>query len=176
MCRFWARNDTCGEAEYQSIVELLTGTAALLLQLEVSIELSLQAASRAFSQAVSVILDPGPVRAVPPEFYGYVSVITPNETEAEALVGYPIANVEDAQRAGRELVDRGVGAAVIKLGAQGAYWDDGERRGHVPAFPVDAVDTVAAGDAFNGAMAVALARVWRWRKRCAGVAPPGLWR
>ncbi len=150
-------NDTCGESEYDAIADLAPRMSALLLQLEVSVELSLRVAATASSYGVSVILDPGPVRPIPSDFYQHVSVITPNETEAEALVGYPIRDTHDAESAAGELVSRGVDAAVIKLGAQGAYWDDGERRGHVPAFPVNAVDTVAAGDACNGAMAVALA-------------------
>ena len=150
-------NDTCGDGEFDAISALLPETSALLLQLEVSIELSLRTATQASARGVTVILDPGPVRPVPPEFYQHVSVITPNETEAEALVGHPIADVGAAAAAAHELVQRGVGAAVIKLGSMGAYWSDGNDAGHVPAFPVKAVDTVAAGDAFNGAMAVALA-------------------
>ena len=149
-------NDTCGESEYNAIADLAAQMSALLLQLEVSVELSLRAATTASSHGVTVILDPGPVRPIPSDFYRHISVITPNETEAEALVGYRITGPETARNAARELVNRGVGAAVVKLGAQGAYWDDGERTGHVSAFPVDAVDTVAAGDAFNGALAVAL--------------------
>lgn len=149
-------NDTCGEAEYDALAALLPRASALLLQLEVSVDLSVQVAQLAASQGVTVILDPGPVRPVPPDFYRNVSVITPNETEAEALVGYPIGDTHKAASAAHELLSRGVAAAVIKLGAQGAYWADGEGSGHVPPFPVDAVDTVAAGDACNGALAVAL--------------------
>ncbi|MXZ92646.1 MAG: ribokinase [Chloroflexi bacterium] len=150
-------NDTCGEAEYDGVTALLPAASAVLLQLEVSVDLSLRVAELAASEGVTVILDPGPVRPVPADFYRYVSVITPNETEAEALVGYTITGLEDAARAAGELLSRGVGAAVIKLGAQGAYWADGEGSGHVQPFPVEAVDTVAAGDACNGALAVALA-------------------
>ncbi len=149
-------NDTCGEAEFDAIAARLPDTSAVLLQLEVSVDLSLRVAALAASQGVSVILDPGPVRPVPAEFYRHVSVITPNETEAEALVGHPVADLDTARAAADDLLNRGVGAAVIKLGALGAYWSDGNDRGHVPPFPVTAVDTVAAGDAFNGAMAVAL--------------------
>ena len=150
-------NDTCGETEYDALAALLPRASVLLLQLEVSVELSLRVAQLAASQGVTVILDPGPVRPVPADFYRNVSVITPNETEAEALVGYPIKDTHTAASAVHELLNRGVGAAVIKLGGQGAYWADGEGSGHVAPFPVEAVDTVAAGDACNGALAVALA-------------------
>ena len=149
-------NDTCGEAEFDAIAGLLPKASAVLLQLEVSVDLSLRVAALAESQDVSVILDPGPVRPVPAEFYRHVAVITPNETEAEALVGHPVGDLDAAAAAAGELLNRGVGAAVIKLGALGAYWSEWNDSGHVPPFPVNAVDTVAAGDAFNGAMAVAL--------------------
>ena len=150
-------NDTCGDAEYNAVAALLPRASALLLQLEVSVELSRQTAELAASLGVTVILDPGPVRTIPADFYGHVSVITPNEAEAEALAGYPITGLVDAARAAGELLGRGVGAAVIKLGRQGAYWADPNGSGHIPPFPVEAVDTVAAGDACNGALAVALA-------------------
>ena len=150
-------NDRCGDAEYDAIAGLLSQASALLLQLEVSPELSLRAAELAAGRGVMVILDPGPVRPVPDEFYRHLSVITPNETEAEALVGYPVGVGDTVERAARELLGWGAGTVVITLGAQGAYWRDGESGGYAPAFPVAAVDTVAAGDAFNGALAVALA-------------------
>ncbi|MCY4416626.1 MAG: ribokinase [Chloroflexi bacterium] len=150
-------NDTCGHHEFDAIAALLPETSALLLQLEVSVDLSMRVAELAAAQGVTVILDPGPVRPVPAAFYRSVSVITPNETEAEALVGHPIGDVGAAAAAAHELIGRGVNAAVIKLGSMGAYWTDGNDAGHTPAVPVTAVDTVAAGDAFNGAMAVALA-------------------
>jgi ribokinase len=149
-------NDACGDAEYDAVAVLLPQASALMLQLEVSVSLSIRVAELAASQGVNVILDPGPVRAVPNEFHQWVSIITPNETEAEALVGYAIADARTAANAASELLTRGVGSAVIKLGAQGAYWADGQASGMVPAFAVEAVDTVAAGDAFNGALAVAL--------------------
>ena len=149
-------NDTCADAEHDAVSALLPQASALLLQLEVSVDLSIRVAETAYSRGVRVVLDPGPVRPVPEQFYRHVSVITPNETEAEALVGYSITNEQTAAKAASELLGRGVVAVVIKLGAQGAYWSDGHAGGMVPPFAAPAVDTVAAGDAFNGALAVAL--------------------
>lgn len=151
-------NDTCGPTEYEAMCELLPSAGAVLLQLEVSVQLSSRVAKLATERGVTVILDPGPVRTVPAEFLRSVSIITPNETEVEALVGYPISDADAAQKAAEDLLARGVGAAVITLGAQGAYWADGSSGGHVPAFHVEPVDTVAAGDAFNGALATSVAR------------------
>ena len=149
-------NDTCGDGEYDAVADLLPQASVLMLQLEVSIGLSIRAAEMAASQGVSVVLDPGPVRQVPSEFYRWISIITPNETEAESLVGYPITDMLTAANAAGELLGRGAGSAVIKMGAHGAFWAASDGSGVVPPFAVEAVDTVAAGDAFNGALAVAL--------------------
>ena len=150
-------NDTCGPEQGQAVKRLLSGAAALLLQLETSIELSLEVAWESASLGVAVILDPGPVRPVPDELLGLCNVITPNETEAQALVGFPVTGPESAAKAAAALLRRGVGTAVIKLGAQGAYFANNEVHDMISPFDVDAVDSVAAGDAFNGALAVSLA-------------------
>ena len=149
-------NDTCGEPEAERIRELLPQSSAVLLQLEVSIELSLEVARTAMEEGKRVILDPGPVRPLPEEFYGHCSVITPNETESQALVGFPVVDVGSAARAAEALLAKGVECAIITLGQEGCYYATAGSGEHVPAFEVVAVDTVGAGDAFNGALAVAL--------------------
>ena len=150
-------NTTCGDAEAARVIEALPKAAVLMLQLEVPVELSLRVAREAAALGKTVILDPGPVRPIPVEFFQYCSVITPNETEAEALVGFPITGPESAHLAAEALLSRGVKAAVVKLGAQGAVYLSPEERGYQPAFAVTAVDSVAAGDAFGGALALSLA-------------------
>ena len=129
----------------------------MLLQLEVSIQLSLEVARAAKAQGVEVMLDPGPVRPVPDESFALCDVITPNETEAQALVGFPVTDEESAAQAASQLLERGVGLVVVKLGAQGAYYANSEEGGMGRPFDIEAVDSVAAGDAFNGALAVSLA-------------------
>ena len=152
-------NDTCGPEEAHAVTRSLIRASTVLLQLEVSRDLSMQVASDAASQGKRVILDPGPVRPepLPEEFFRFCDVITPNETEAQALVGFPVTDPESAERAAQWLVDRGVELAIIKLGAQGAYYATAGTSSYVPPFKVNAVDSVAAGDAFNAALAVALA-------------------
>ena len=150
-------NETCGPEQAAAVRRALPGASALLLQLEVSPELSLEAAQDARAQGVTVMLDPGPVRPVPDGFLSLCDVITPNETEAQALVGFAVTGPESAARAASALLDRGVVSGVVKLGAQGAYFANRDSRGTVSPFNVDAVDSVAAGDAFNGALAVSLA-------------------
>ena len=150
-------NDTCGEEEAERVRQALQQASTLLLQLEVSVDLSLKVAQEADARGKTVILDPGPARLLPPGFYSCCRLITPNETEAQALVGFPVGDPASAARAANELVARGVEIAVIKLGAQGACYATREGAEHVPPIQVDAVDSVAAGDAFNGALAASLA-------------------
>jgi len=150
-------NDTCGDAEAVRVRQALAHASTLLLQLEVSVDLSLKVAKEAFEQGKTVILDPGPVRPIPPEFFPYCSVITPNETEAQALVGFPVVDRTSAAQAAEQLLAKGVGVAVVKLGAQGVYFATTDGGDFVTPFQVDAIDSVAAGDAFNGALAVSLA-------------------
>ena len=151
-------NDTCGQEEEDKVLGLLEGADALLLQLEVSVDLSLRCARAAKERGVRVILDPSPVRPLPAEFYACCDIITPNETDAEALVGGPVTDRESAARAAEILLSRGVGTAIVTLGPQGTVFATAEGSSRfVPAFEVAAVDSVGAGDAFNGALAVALA-------------------
>lgn len=150
-------NDTCGEAEAYQVDRLLPQVSTVLLQLEVSIDLSLQVARSAAAQGKTVILDPSPVRPLPAEFYSRCTLITPNETDAEALVGFPVVDRASAAQAAGELLGQGVKSVIVKLGEQGAYYATAGGGEHVSTFQVDAVDSVGAGDAFNGALAVALA-------------------
>lgn len=150
-------NETCGQPEAAAVADAMQQASALLLQLEVTPELSARVARAASAAGKTVILDPGPVRPFPPEMYRACSIITPNETEAEALVGFPVTAPTDALRAARILLGRGVKTAIVKLGSQGAVYADSSGAGHQPPFPVTAIDTVAAGDAFNAALAVSLA-------------------
>jgi ribokinase len=126
------------------------------LQLEIPLEMVVAAAKIAKEKGVKVILDPAPAQALPEEIYGLIDIITPNETEAALLVGFPVENKKDASRAVKVLEERGVGQSIIKMGSKGAFANIEGKETFFKAFPVIAVDTVAAGDAFNGALAVAL--------------------
>lgn len=129
---------------------------AVLLQLETSKDVVIETCRLAQHAGIPVILDAGPAQAFPLEKLGRVSILTPNETEATALTGILITSLPDADRAASSLLRRSNAAAVIlKLGDQGAYLKcaDGASE-HFPAYPVRAVDTTAAGDAFTAALAV----------------------
>ena len=150
-------NHTCGSAELERVRDALRDASVLMLQLEVSMEVSLAAAKEAASRGRVVILDPAPSHPLPAEFYQYCGYITPNETEAAALVGFSVTDSDSAEKAAKELLCRGVENVIIKMGALGAYHGTAEGGRYLHAYQVQAVDTVAAGDAFNGAPAVALA-------------------
>ncbi len=150
-------NGTVGEEELGRLKVALPSAKILLLQLEVPLEAVIAAAQMAHEAGVLVILDPAPARPLPDELYQYIDIITPNETETVVLVDFPIQTEVDAERAARILLQRGVRNVVIKLGAKGAFVSDGVDFELRPSFVVTAVDSVAAGDAFNGALAVALA-------------------
>ncbi len=154
-------NGRVDQTDVDRLAGFLPQAKILLLQLEAPLEASLAAARLARQHGLTVILDPAPARDLPAEAYTLANIITPNEVEAAQLVGFPIRTIADGHRAAAVLVERGVTTAVVKLGDRGAVFAtrehaDGIRYGLTPAFKVQAVDTVAAGDAFNGALAAAL--------------------
>jgi ribokinase len=129
----------------------------LLLQHEIPIAANAHAIRAAHAAGWFVILNPAPARAVAPELLSLIDIVAPNETEAAALTGRPIASRDDALAAARNLVGLGARAALITLGGDGALYCDGGSALHCPAVAVRAVDTTAAGDGYLGALAASLA-------------------
>jgi ribokinase len=142
-----------------TLLNNLPAQAILLLQLEIPLPTVLAAARTARAQNATVILDPAPAQPLPAELYTLVSIFTPNETEAEKLTGIPLTTEAAIEQAASQLLNRGVGAVIIKLGARGIFARQAAQPvgTFYPAFTVKAIDTVAAGDAFNGGLAAALA-------------------
>ncbi len=137
--------------------DALGRSKVVLLQLEIPTETVLYAAKQGKRFGCKVILNPAPYTELPEEIFRYIDVITPNIIEAESLTGEEIRNNNDCIRAGRKLLRKGVKAVVITLGAEGAMIITEGYERHVGTFAVNVVDTTGAGDAFNGALAVALA-------------------
>ncbi len=153
----YGANMRCDDTQVRAAAAALAGADALMLQLEIPAATSLKAARVAREMGARVVWDPAPAVGFPPEAYEVVDLLTPNQTEAEALTGVEVADTASAAAAARALVGRGVGAVVLKLGEDGAYYLSGGDEGHVRSYDVEATDTVAAGDAFGAAMTCALA-------------------
>jgi ribokinase len=149
-------NSTVGQAELDHLESSLHQAKILLLQLEIPMAIVLAAAKKAHQSGIRVILDPAPAQPLPEELYPFVDILTPNTSEATLLAGFPVEKMPDAEKAASLFLDRGVQRVIIKMGALGAYLKDQSTGRLYPAIPVKAVDTVAAGDAFNGALGAAL--------------------
>ena len=152
----YGANMACGAPELAAAKRAMAGADALMLQLETPPDISLAAAQYARSQGLRVIWDPAPAALLPPDAFAAAHILTPNQSEAEALTGIPVTDARSASAAADALLAKGVDIAVVKLGEQGAFAVTPTQRHHAPPFPVDAIDTVAAGDAFGAALAVAL--------------------
>ncbi|WP_112290843.1 ribokinase [Rahnella sp. AN3-3W3] len=132
------------------------GASALLMQLESPLETVIAAAKIAKDNGTQVILNPAPACELPDELLARVDMITPNETEAEKLTGIKVDNNEDAAWAAKALHDKGIATVIITLGSKGVWLSQNGEGKLVAGFRVKAVDTIAAGDTFNGALVTAL--------------------
>jgi len=150
-------NSRLTPADVRKAAKAIAGASAVVMQLETPLETVQAAADLAARARVPVILNPAPARPLPDRLLRKVSILTPNETEAELLTGIKVNDEAAAARAAEKLRERGVGTVILTLGARGAFITDGAGQQLVPGFKVKAVDTTAAGDVFNGALAVALA-------------------
>jgi len=145
-------------ADVRKAEKAMASAKAVLLSLEIPLNSVLAAAALAAKRGIPVFLNPAPARPLPDKLLRFVSVLTPNETEAEILTGIRIDDDAAAGRAADFLLARGVrDAVIITLGRRGAFVAGPGFRRRLPGFKVRAVDTTAAGDVFHGALAVALA-------------------
>ena len=135
----------------------IAGASALVMQLETPLATVTAAAQVAAQAGVRVILNPAPARLLPDALLRLIWILTPNETEAELLTGIKVDTADAAGNAADRLRAKGVGTVILTLGAHGAFIATDALQELVPGFKVKAVDTTAAGDIFNGALAVALA-------------------
>jgi ribokinase len=144
----------------------------LLLQLEVPLPAVERAVALGKKHGKRVLLNPAPYLAVPDALLAQVDILTPNETEAEMLLGGGAAGLGGIANTAEELIRRGVGAVIVTLGKEGVFVVTPQTQYHVAGRHVKAVDTTAAGDAFSGALAVFVAeglgfRDAVWRAVCA---------
>jgi ribokinase len=138
-------------------VEAIEWAEVVVCQLELPLLVVRWALGEAGRRGVPAILNPAPAQPLDDELLRLVHYLTPNEGEAGRLSGVEVTGLETARTAGERLVERGARVVIITLGSEGALVCGGESAVHYPAFPVTAVDTTAAGDAFSGALAAGLA-------------------
>lgn len=129
---------------------------SLLLQLETPLSAVTLAAQIAKKHGVQVVLNPAPAQPLPDSLLSQIDIITPNETEAEILTGVRVTDEQSAVKSAAVFHQKGIGCVIITLGAKGVFISrNGEHR-IIKGFSVQAVDTTAAGDTFNGGFVTAL--------------------
>ncbi len=155
-------NGNLSQADIDQASILFETGDILLIQLEIPLESVWYAVEKAAQKGVNVILNPAPGAKIPDHIYPYLFALTPNETEIEMLTGIAVTHLDDAKKAADQLLQKGVNHVIITLGAQGAFYKSANEELFVPTQAVKAVDTTAAGDCFNGALAVALSHQKSW--------------
>ncbi|GMV99466.1 MAG: ribokinase [Candidatus Hydrogenedentota bacterium] len=141
-------------ADIEKLEPVFEHIDAVLIQLEIRLETVEAVLTVARRRQVLSILDAGPAQQVSERLIGLASIVSPNETEAEAMTGIVVHDVDTARAAASRLRAMGADEVVLKLGALGGFYLGSQGECYVPAFRVEAVDTVAAGDAFTAALAL----------------------
>jgi ribokinase len=151
-------NDRLSPADIDAAGDLLAAADFIILQLEIPLETVYYTLRFARAVNVRTILNPAPGQPLDPAEIANADYLIPNETEAEALTGLPVGNSQDARTCALRLLESGVRRVIITLGSNGALCAGNGGARHLGAFPVSAIDTTGAGDAFIGSLACFLAQ------------------
>lgn len=143
--------------DMDNVKDCIARSSFMLLQLEIPVRTVCRAMELASEAGVKIVLNPAPMTAIPEEMFSRIYIISPNETEAEALTGIHIENEADARKAAEVLMGKGVTNVIVTMGSAGSLVCTPDATEFVPAQKVKAVDTTAAGDVYNGALVAALA-------------------
>jgi len=150
-------NDAVKPADVDAAADMLKTTDCIVLQFEIPIETVYYTIQFARKRKIRCILNPAPAQPVEMRALTDLDYFVPNESEAETITGISVRNLEDAQKCAEELLAGGIRRVIITLGANGSLLAGRDVKEHLPAFPVKAVDSTGAGDAFIGSFAVFLA-------------------
>jgi len=150
-------NANLSASDVEAAGDAISSADILIMQLETPLDTVLKAASIASENGVKVILNPAPAQPLSDDILKHVSILTPNESEAEILTGIKVQTEDDAAAAADALMAKGIETVIVTMGAKGAFVVTADSKELVAGFSVKAVDATAAGDTFNGALAVALA-------------------
>ncbi|HHY09528.1 MAG TPA: ribokinase, partial [Firmicutes bacterium] len=150
-------NELLTEEDVAEASTKISEADCVVMQLEIPLKTVEYTAKLAYEAGVPVILDPAPARQLPADLFPRLALITPNETEAALISGIEVTDLKSAEKAANVLLAKGPQAVALTLGRQGVLLANEEKMVHIPAFAVATIDTTGAGDAFNGALAVALA-------------------
>jgi ribokinase len=150
-------NDALKAADVDAAAEMLKAADCIVLQFEIPLETVYYTIAFAKKNGIRCILNPAPGQPVEMRALADLDYFVPNESEAEAVTGVPVRNVEDAKKCGEKLLGSGIRRVIITLGANGSLLAGRGISEHVPPFAVKSVDSTGAGDAFIGSFAVFLA-------------------
>lgn len=145
-------NMTLNSSEIKSTENIIKDSDILISQFETPEEITLEAFKMAKNYDKITILNPAPAKKINDELLKYTDLIIPNETEAEVLTGVKVKNLDDAKKAGKVFLEKGVKFVIITLGENGAALIGEDFCDVIPAYKVNAIDTTAAGDSFIGGL------------------------
>lgn len=149
-------NDALKPADVDAAADVLKSVDCIVLQFEIPIETVYYTVAFARKHGIRCIVNPAPAQSVDLNAVRDLDYFVPNESEAEAVSGMPVKNIEDAKKCAAKLLDGRVQRVIITLGANGSLLAGRDGMEHVPPFPVNSVDSSGAGDAFIGSFAVFL--------------------
>jgi len=150
-------NANLSPSDVQAASDAISTSDILIMQLETPLETVQKAASIASDNGVKVILNPAPAQALSDNILRNISILTPNESESELLTGIKVETEKDAAAAADALMAKGIETVIVTMGPKGAFVATADFKELVSGFSVKAVDATAAGDVFNGTLAVAIA-------------------
>lgn len=157
-------NNQLSPENIDTALSAIEKSSIVLMQLEISLVTVKYVIEKSFSLGKKVILNPAPAQEIEELLYTKIFLITPNETETELLTGIKVTDEFSASIAATILLQKGVQNVIITLGEKGSFFKNKEEEFMVAAKKVEVVDTTAAGDIFNGAIAVALAEGKNWKE------------